>query len=100
MVSALASVVFGIFSDRVGRVKMLLFTTLIGSLAMFLIPEFEKFTYFLIFGSMIGISYGIFMSVSKALASDMSPREEAGKLWHIIILPPEGHHQFHPLYMV
>ncbi|WP_236689062.1 MFS transporter [Acidiplasma aeolicum] len=97
VVSALASVVFGIFSDRVGRVKMLLFTTLIGSLAMFLIPEFEKFTYFLIFGSMIGISYGIFMSVSKALASDMSPREEAGKFMAYYNIATGGASSISPL---
>ncbi len=77
--SSIASVVFGILSDKIGRIKILVFVTVIGGIAMILIPEFEKFVYFLILGSVIGISYGIFMSVSDALASDMAPLSEAGK---------------------
>ncbi len=77
--SAFASFVFGVLSDKIGRKKILVYITVIGGIAMILIPEFEKFVYFLILGSIIGMSYGIFMSVSDALASDMSPGEETGK---------------------
>ncbi|MGE9809865.1 MFS transporter [Ferroplasma acidiphilum] len=77
--SAFASFVFGVLSDKIGRKKILVYITVIGGIAMILIPEFEKFVYFLILGSIIGMSYGIFMSVSDALASDMAPGEETGK---------------------
>ncbi len=79
MTSALASFIFGILSDRIGRKKILVYVTVIGGIAMLLIPEFEKFDYFLILGTIIGMSYGIFMSVSNALASDMAPTSESGK---------------------
>ncbi len=77
--SAIASYIAGTISDRIGRTPMILYVIVIGGIAMALIPEFEKFSYFLILGSFIGISYGIFMSVSNALASDMSPLKESGK---------------------
>ena len=47
IVSAAASFIFGVLSDKIGRKNILVY--------------------------IIGISYGVFMSVSDALASDMAP---------------------------
>ncbi len=96
-VSAFGSIVFGYLSDKIGRKKILVITTVIGAAGMFLIPEFERFDYFLIFGSMIGISYGIFMSVSKALASDMSPKSDAGKFMAYYNIATGGASSLSPL---
>ncbi len=79
IVSAAASFIFGVLSDKIGRKNILVYITVIGGIAMILIPEFEKFVYFLVLGSIIGISYGVFMSVSDALASDMAPPGSSGK---------------------
>ncbi|WP_337860390.1 MFS transporter [Ferroplasma sp.] len=95
--SSIASVIFGILSDKIGRTKILLIVTIIGGIAMILIPEFEKFYYFLILGSAIGISYGIFMSVSDALASDMSPLSEAGKFMGYYNMATGGASSISPL---
>ncbi|AAT42650.1 MFS transporter [Picrophilus oshimae] len=79
IVSALASAILGYLSDKMNRIYILMVSSMLGSIAMFLIPEFQVFSFFLLFGSLIGASYGIFISVSKALASDMSPHDEGGK---------------------
>jgi MFS family permease len=95
--SSIASIIFGILSDRIGRTRILLIVTVIGGIAMMLIPEFEKFDYFLILGSAIGISYGVFMSVSDALASDMSPLSEAGKFMGYYNMATGGASSISPL---
>ena len=56
IVSAAASFIFGVLSDKIGRKNILVYITVIGGIAMILIPEFEKFVYFLVLGSVIGIS--------------------------------------------
>ncbi len=95
--SAFASFVFGVLSDRIGRKKILVYVTVIGGIAMILIPEFEKFAYFLILGSIIGMSYGIFMSVSDALASDMAPNNESGKFMGYYNMATGGASSMSPL---
>ena len=77
--SAVGAVVFGIISDRYGRLRILFAATIVAGIATSLIPAFSTFINFLILGSFIGASYGIYFSVSKALASDLSPKEDAGK---------------------
>lgn len=77
--SAISAGLFGSLSDRFGRWKLLILFTIVGGLATALIPAIPTFTNFLILGSFIGISYGAYFTVSKALASDMSPPEDAGK---------------------
>jgi MFS family permease len=95
--SAFASFVFGVLSDKIGRKKILVYITIIGGIAMVLIPEFEKFAYFLILGSIIGMSYGIFMSVSDALASDMAPSKESGKFMGYYNMATGGASSISPL---
>jgi MFS family permease len=77
--SALGAALFGSLSDRYGRWKILLSSTVIAGFATALIPTIPTFTNFLILGSFIGISYGTYFTVSKALASDMAPPQDAGK---------------------
>ena len=77
--SAAGAVVFGILSDRYGRLRILFVSTIIAGIATALIPAASTFFNFLVLGSFIGAGYGIYFSVSKALASDLSPKEDAGK---------------------
>lgn len=77
--SALGAALFGSLSDRYGRWKILILSTITAGIATALIPSIPTFTNFLILGSFIGISYGTYFTVSKALASDMAPPEDAGK---------------------
>ncbi|MCL4451199.1 MAG: MFS transporter [Candidatus Thermoplasmatota archaeon] len=77
--SAAGAVVFGVLSDRYGRLRILFVSTIIAGIATALIPAVSTFINFLVLGSFIGAGYGIYFSVSKALASDLSPREDAGK---------------------
>ena len=56
-----------------------IFASIISGIGMALIPMFPTFTNFLIFGTMAGLGYGIYFSVSKALASDMSPIDSSGR---------------------
>ncbi|MEM0139183.1 MAG: MFS transporter [Ferroplasma sp.] len=95
--SAFASFVVGTLSDKIGRTGILIVVSLLGGIAMVLIPEFEKFYYFLILGSIIGISYGVFMSVSNALASDMSPLKESGKFMGYYNMATGGASSISPL---
>lgn len=77
--SALGTALFGYISDKIGRLKILVFASFISAIAMFMIPAFPTFDNFLVFGTFAGLGYGIFFSVSKALASDMSPIESSGR---------------------
>ncbi|MGP6207216.1 MFS transporter [Cuniculiplasma sp. SKW3] len=77
--SALGTALFGYISDKIGRLKILVFASFISAIAMFMIPTFPTFDNFLVFGTFAGLGYGIFFSVSKALASDMSPIESSGR---------------------
>ncbi len=77
--SAAGTAIFGILSDKIGRLKILFFSSLISSIGMVMIPLYLNLIYFIFLGTIIGLGYGIFFSVSKALASDMSPIDRAGK---------------------
>ncbi len=96
--SAIGTAIFGFLSDRYGRWKMLLAASLMGGTATALIPFFPEFDIFVILGIFIATAYGIYFSVSKALASDLSPREDAGKYMAYFNIGIGGSSAFSPLF--
>ncbi|MCL4335626.1 MAG: MFS transporter [Candidatus Thermoplasmatota archaeon] len=96
-VSTISSVTFGTLSDRLGRKNILIFAAIVGGLATSLIPLLRIFSDFLILGAVIGSCYGVYFSVSKALATDLSPGSEAGKFMSYFNLAIGGSAAFSPL---
>ncbi|MCL4330937.1 MAG: MFS transporter [Candidatus Thermoplasmatota archaeon] len=96
--SAIGTAIFGFLSDRYGRWRMLLAAAVMGGTATALIPFFPKFDIFVILGIFIATAYGIYFSVSKALASDLSPREDAGKYMAYFNIGIGGSSAFSPLF--
>lgn len=80
----------GILSDRFGRRRLnLLAGALIvpGILLLMLVRSVETL---LVFGGLIGIGTGIFVSANWALATDLIPEEEAGKYLGLTNLATAG----------
>ncbi len=78
-VSALSTVFIGILSDRVGREIFLLILPLIGGISIFMIAYINNFYMFLILGSLIGISFGNYLSLSNSFISHIVPGGYPGK---------------------
>ena len=78
---ALTALVFpaGQLSDRLGRKGLNLLAGALASLGIFLLIFVRTVTSLYVFGGIIGMATGIFVSVNWALATDLIPREEAGK---------------------
>lgn len=78
---ALTLLVFpaGLLSDRIGRKRLNLFSGALAALGIFLLILVRNVSTLYIFGGIIGMATGIFLSVNWALATDLIPMEEAGK---------------------
>jgi MFS family permease len=78
---ALTILVFpaGLLSDRFGRVRLNVFAGALASLGLFLLVFAQSIISLYAFGAIIGMATGIFLSVNWALATDLIPKEEAGK---------------------
>ncbi len=77
--SALGSLIFGPLADRYGRNRFLVLAPILSGISTALIPLLNNLISFIIVGSFIGLGFGIFFSVSKAMASDLSPKNNEGK---------------------
>ncbi len=80
----------GWLSDRVGRLRLNLFSGALASLGIFLLILVKDVTTLYLFGAIIGMATGIFLSVNWALATDLVPLEEAGKYLGISNLATAG----------
>ena len=69
----------GWLSDRFGRLRLNLFSGALASLGILLLILVKDVTSLYLFGAIIGMATGIFLSVNWALATDLIPLEEAGK---------------------
>ncbi len=69
----------GWLSDRFGRLRLNLFSGALASLGILLLILVKDVTALYLFGAIIGMATGIFLSVNWALATDLIPLEEAGK---------------------
>jgi MFS family permease len=79
MVSVVSAVVFGFFSDRVGRRNLIIGAAIVAGVATFFVPFVKNFDVFLVVACFVGGPLGVFNSVVFALASDLSPAQETGK---------------------
>jgi Na+/melibiose symporter-like transporter len=90
----------GHLSDRIGRKRMNIFSALLGAIGAFLLL-FARGTVFLtvmglelndvlVYGSIIGVSAGIYLSANWALATDLIPKEEAAGYLGITNLATAG----------
>ena len=78
---ALTLLVFpaGLLSDRIGRKRLNVFAGALAALGIFLLVLARDMSAVYVFGAIIGMATGIFVSVNWALATDLIPSEEAGK---------------------
>ncbi len=78
---ALTLLVFpaGLLSDRVGRRGLNLLAGALAAVGIFLLIFVRDVPSLYLFGGIIGMATGIFVSVNWALATDLIPQEEAGK---------------------
>jgi MFS family permease len=80
----------GRFSDRIGRQPILVACGLLGAAGITLIYFFHGYEMILFAGSLIGIAAGAFLSTNWALATDLIPREEAGRYLGLANLASAG----------
>jgi MFS family permease len=69
----------GLLSDRVGRLRLNLISGGLAALGIFLLVFARSVASLYVFGAIIGMATGIFLSVNWALATDLIPLDEAGK---------------------
>jgi MFS family permease len=89
---ALTLLVFpaGLLSDRFGRRRLNLLAGALIALGIFLLILVRGVPTLLVFGALIGAGTGIFLSANWALATDLIPREEAGKYLGLTNLATAG----------
>jgi len=76
MLSALGS---GVLSDRIGRHKLILVGMFVSAAATLLMGLVGDFTLFMIIAAVRSVATGPIVAVMPALASDLSPVDEAGQ---------------------
>ncbi|MGC9349298.1 MAG: MFS transporter [Anaerolineae bacterium] len=78
---ALTLLVFpaGWLSDRIGRWPLNIAAGVAASVGIFLLVLARSVTSVYVFGSIIGMATGVFLSVNWALATDLIPPDEGGK---------------------
>jgi len=80
----------GHLSDRVGRKPLLFLSGLLGALGVFLFLFARDYGHLFIYGSLLGIAMGSFLSANWALATDLIPKAEAGKYLGLTNLATAG----------
>jgi Na+/melibiose symporter-like transporter len=80
----------GYLSDRFGRVRLNVFSGALAALGIFLLIFVRDVNSLYLFGGIIGMATGIFLSVNWALATDLVPLEEAGKYLGLTNLATAG----------
>jgi MFS family permease len=73
------SLLAGSLSDRFGRKKLQILSSIIGSIGAVLLIFANTPAQLLTYGAFMGIGLGIFLSVNWAFANDMAPKEDAAK---------------------
>ena len=78
---ALTLLVFpaGMLSDRFGRLRLNMLAGGVAAVGVFALVFVRDVSALYVFGGIIGMATGIFVSVNWALATDLIPSEEAGK---------------------
>lgn len=89
LVSALSAVGIGILADKINREMLLLIFPLTSSISILLISFIHNFYMFLILGSIIGISYGNYFTITNSYMSFIVPHGRAGKYLSIFLISTE-----------
>ena len=79
VVTMLSAVGAGILSDRIGRRTMILWGVMVSAVCTLLMGFTGNFTVFLVLVTLRSIATGPIVATATALASDLSPRDEAGR---------------------
>ncbi len=89
---AIAIIVYpaGALSDRLGRKPLVVASGLVGAAGSLLLLLARSYTHLLLFGGVLGLSIGIFLSVNWALLTDLVPQEESGRYLGISNLATAG----------
>ncbi len=78
-IAAVVSLSAGYLSERYGRKRFVGAACLIGALGAGLMVTAASIPLVLIFGVILGLGFGIFLSVDWAFATDLIPKAEAGR---------------------
>lgn len=73
------SLIAGNLSDKYGRKKLQILSSIIGAIGAVLLIFADTPAQLLIYGSFMGIGLGIFLSTNWAFANSMAPKGDAGK---------------------
>lgn len=87
---ALVSYPAGYLSDRWGRKGFVIASGILGAIGSLLMMNAVTLTQVLIYGGIIGISIGIFLSANWAWATDLVPAESSGRYLGISNLATAG----------
>jgi MFS family permease len=79
LVTMVAAVISGVVSDKIGRRKLLLWSMFVSAITTLLMGLTSNYILFLIMAAVRSAATGPLMVVAPALASDLSPRDEAGQ---------------------
>ena len=89
---AIAAVVYpaGALSDRLGRKPLVVCSGLVGAAGSLLLLLVRTYTHLLLFGGVLGLAIGVFLSANWALLMDAIPDAEAGRYLGISNLATAG----------
>jgi MFS family permease len=79
VVTMLSAVGSGFLSDKIGRRSMILWAMIACAVCTFLMGFTSNFILFLVFAALRSIATGPILATAPALASDLSPKDEAGR---------------------
>jgi MFS family permease len=79
VVTMLSAVGAGILSDRIGRRSMILWGVMVCAVSTLLMGFTSNFAVFLVLTTLRSIAMGPILATAPALASDLSPKDEAGR---------------------
>ncbi|WP_287950096.1 MFS transporter [Acidiplasma sp.] len=78
-VSAISAVLIGMISDKIGKDVFIFILPVIGGISVLMIIFVRSFYLFLIIGSVLGITFGNYFSMSNSYISYVVPRGSAGR---------------------
>jgi MFS family permease len=79
LVTMVSAIISGVVSDKIGRRKLLLWSMFVSAAATLLMGLTGNYILFLIMAAIRSAATGPLMVVAPALASDLSPKDEAGQ---------------------
>jgi len=75
------SLLAGAISDRIGRKKVQVYSSILGAFGAVLMIFAVTPVQLIAFSTFLGVGLGMFLSTNWALANEMAPAAEAGNTW-------------------